>query len=64
MSYDVKNERASRYAKQKAAVAAKVKGQVAEYEVRAERLAADVEALERLQAARPMKPPGRPVGRL
>jgi len=58
------NQRSPGIFRRKAAVAAHVKGQMAEYEARAEALAADVEALERVQRSRPLKPPKRVIGQL
>lgn len=52
-------DRAFRYSRQKAAVATRVKAQMAEYQLREATRTADCEALERLQAQRPKKPPAR-----
>ena len=53
------SDRAFRYSRQKAAMASKVKGEMAEYQIKEATRAAEVEALERLQAQRPLAPPGR-----
>lgn len=59
MDYNDRSNRAFRYERQKAAVASKVKAQMAEYQVREASRAAEIASLEAMQAQRPLKPPGR-----